>query len=239
MQELDARKRWLRVVKIPLVIVSILLLIHVFKEVSGWPIHYWGIYPRKVMGLRGIIFAPWIHGDWAHLFYNSAPLIALSLVMFYFYPRVARSSIVMVYLMTGIGVWLFGKSNFHIGASGVIYGMLSFVFWTGVFRWNVKSIVLALIILFFYQGFFTGLIPKDGVSWESHLFGALSGIFAAYFYKDFIEKDEEKVIPSWEKEAANSERYFLPRDVFEKTRRQREEELRNAEGGWSSDHTLF
>ncbi|NNE29487.1 MAG: rhomboid family intramembrane serine protease [Saprospiraceae bacterium] len=234
----EERAKWLQVIKIPMILVGILFAVHLLQIVTGWPIYYWGIYPRKVIGLRGILFAPFIHGDWAHLLWNSFPLIALSIIFFYFYPRVAKPSLLMIYFLTGIGVWLFGNSNFHIGASGVIYGMLSFVMFTGIFRRNVKSIILGLIILFFYQGFFSGLIPKEGVSWESHLFGALTGVFAAYFYKDLIEEDEIPRTPSWELEPSQESRFYLPRDTFEKTKRQRIEERRREDpDGWTQDTT--
>jgi len=177
-----------------------------------------------VYGLKGIIFSPLIHGDWGHLIFNCMPLYALGLIIYFFYPRVANSAMFMLYFMTGISVWLFARANFHIGASGVVYGMVSFVFWTGVFRRNIKSIVLALIVLFFYQGFFSGLVPKDGVSWESHLYGALVGIFASYFYKDFIESDEQVQKPSWEIEPTAAAKHFFPRDIFDKTKQQRREE---------------
>lgn len=232
-------KRWWRSFSIALSAVSIILLVHVIKEWTGWPIYYWGIYPGEWIGLRGILFSPFIHGDWSHLIWNGFPLFALTLILFYFYPRVARNSLIMIFLMTGFSVWLFGQRNFHIGASGVIYGMLAFVFCSGLFRRNVKSIVLALIILFFYQGFFSGLIPKEGVSWESHLFGALSGAFAAYFYKDHIEADEVPKRPSWENEPVAAERFFLSRDVFDMTKQQRAEERRRAaENDWTSDTSL-
>ena len=231
MSENAERLRWLRVVRIPIILVGILFAVHLLQIVTGWPIYYWGIYPRETFGLRGILFSPFIHGDWSHLIWNSFPLAALTIILFYFYPRVARSSLLMIFFITGISVWCFGKENFHIGASGVIYGMLSFVFATGLFRRNVKSFVLALIVLFFYQGFFSGLIPKEGVSWESHVFGALAGIFTAYFYKDFIEQDEIKKVPSWANEPTAQERYFLQRDIFEKTKKERWEEHQRAQQG--------
>jgi len=238
MTESAERKRWSIALRMAILFVSILFAVHLTELITGWPIYYWGIYPQKALGLRGIIFAPFIHGGWSHLIWNSFPLFALTLILFYFYPRVARPSLVLIFLLTGISVWLFGKRNFHIGASGVIYGMLAFVLFSGMFRKNVKSIVLSLIILFFYQGFFSGFLPKEGVSWESHVFGALSGVFAAYFYKDFIEEDEQKKRPSWENEPAPSERYFLPRDVFELTKRERWEAQQRAQrDDWTSDHT--
>jgi len=208
-----------------------------YKEFFGHQLYQWGIYPRTIHGLKGIIFSPFIHGDWGHLIFNMMPFFTLGLIIYYFYPRVAGSVMVMIFIITGISVWGFARYNYHIGASGLVYGMLAFVGVTGILRRNVKSIILSLIVLFFYQGFFNGLIPKEGVSWESHLYGALAGAFAAYFYKNYIEEDEEKTVPSWELEQPQEGRYFLPRDIFEKTKAQRLAEQNPPPGEWTQDHT--
>jgi len=235
---MQVNRRKYRAVMIPGLWVLLMALVHLVQMTTDLPIYKLGVYPRFIWGLKGILFAPLIHGDLAHLFFNSMPLFALGLIIYYFYPRVATRSMLMIYFMTGLSVWAFGGYNYHIGASGVVYGMVSFVFWTGVFRRNLKSIVLALVILFFYQGMFSGLIPKDGVSWESHLYGALAGIFAAFFYKDHIEEDEIEKIPSWEIEGELDQKYFLPRDIFDKTKAQRAAELRDqSNDGWTSSNT--
>ena len=129
-------------------------------------------------------------------------------------------SIVWLYLLSGLGVWIFAIPNsYHIGASGVVYGMVSLVFWNGVFRRNVKSIVLALIVLVLYAGFFEGIVPgKEGISWESHLLGGVAGIVLAWVYRRDIEEDELQ--PPVVEETEERE-YFLPRDTFEMTRSQR------------------
>jgi len=235
---MQVNRRKYRAILIPGLWVLLIALVHLVQMLTDLPIYKLGVYPRFLSGLKGILFAPLIHGDLGHLFFNSMPLFALGLIIYYFYPRVATRSLLMIYFLTGISVWAFGGYNYHIGASGVVYGMVSFVFWTGVFRRNLKSIVLALVILFFYQGMFSGLIPKEGVSWESHLYGALAGIFAAFFYKEHIEEDEVEQIPSWEKEEQPDQQYFLQRDIFDKTKAQRAEELRNLNNdGWTSSNT--
>jgi membrane associated rhomboid family serine protease len=105
--------------------------------------------------------------------------------------------------------------SYHIGASGVVYGMVSLVFWTGIFRRNMKSVVLALIMLVLYAGYFAGIVPgKEGISWESHLLGAVAGILMAWVYKKDIEVDEIPEIIAEEEE--EEKEFFLPRDVFEK-----------------------
>ncbi len=122
--------------------------------------------------------------------------------------------------MTGVGVWLFGKNAFHIGASGIIYGMVALLFWVGIFRRNVRSIAISLVVLTLYSGMFYGLLPKEKISYESHIIGAIAGIFAAYYYKDEIEEEEKKKIVVDDK----PKNYFLARDIFEKTKLQRWQE---------------
>lgn len=135
----------------------------------------------------------------------------------------------MVYFLTGAAVWMFGRSVYHIGASGVVYGLISFIFWSGVFRRNIKSIVLALIVTILYAGYLEGIVPmKEGVSWESHLLGAIAGIFVAFFLKGLIERDEEIRDP-WANESEEPTAYFFPRDVFEMTRAERLEVERRME----------
>jgi membrane associated rhomboid family serine protease len=154
----------------------------------------------------------------------------LGAVIFWFYPRIALKSFVWLYLLSGLGVWIFAQPNsYHIGASGVVYGMVSLVFWNGIFRRNLKSIVLALIILMLYAGFFEGIIPgKEGISWESHLLGGIAGIVLAWVYRKDVEADEIPV--PIEEEEEEEKQYFLRRDVFDMTMAQRraEEENRNS-----------
>lgn len=150
-------------------------------------------------------------------------------MLFYFYKRIAWQAFSMIYLLTGVAVWGLGRGDVvHVGASGVVYGLVAFVFWSGIFRRNIKSIILALIVLMYYGSMFVGIFPgKEGISWESHLLGALAGIFAAFWYKNKKENDEAPPRYSWEDEApAQDDTFFLDRDVFEKTKAERREGFR-------------
>ena len=98
----------------------------------------------------------------------------------------------------------------------MVYGLLSFVFWTGIFRGNIKSIVLSLVVTVLYSGYIWGILPvKEGVSWESHLYGALVGIVIAFALRKNIEVDEEKKVYSFEIEEEEEAQYFLDRDTFD------------------------
>ncbi len=207
---------------------GLISVVHLLRFITGLPPLSWGIFPRQTEGLAGIVFAPMLHGSWGHLFSNMPPLLALTFIIFYFYRRTAWPAFAMIYLLTGAAVWAFGRSVWHVGASGVVYGLVAFVFWSGIFRRNIKSIILALIVLMYYGSMFMGIFPgQEGVSWESHLLGALTGIFTAFWFKNKKEKDEAPPRYSWEDEPESlDEPYFFDRDVFEKTKAERNREFR-------------
>jgi membrane associated rhomboid family serine protease len=157
-----------------------------------------GVLPRNVTGLIGIISSPLIHADFSHLISNTFPLIILGWIIFYFYRRVSYILFVFIYLVTGLLVWIFARQVYHIGASGVVYGFVSFLFFSGIFRRDNKSIALALVITFLYGGIVWGMIPGlKGISWESHLFGAITGLIAAYIFRNV---DPPKKKYDWEDE---------------------------------------
>lgn len=212
MSEISA-KAFRRSLRFPIFFIVLIWVIHILKVAFDLPFNRLGVLPRETSGLKGILTSPLIHGDFGHLISNSAPAVVLLTLIFVFYRKVALKSFVLIYLLTGVAVWLFAKSVFHIGASGVVYGLVSFVFWTGIFRRNVKSIVLALIVTVLYSGYFAGIVPNQpGVSWESHLFGAIVGIFVAYLFRSQIEQDQE--IDQYTHEPEEEETYFFERDTF-------------------------
>lgn len=235
----------LKQLKLPLLLVASLWSLEIIEWLTHRSFTTWGILPRKVIGLRGIFTAPFIHSDWDHLMSNTVPLFTLSLIMVVFYKRIALASILLIYVLTGAMVWLFARGNYVVGASGVVYGLVSFVFWAGVFRRDAKSVVLALIVLTVYSGLFAGILPQEErVSWESHLFGALMGIFTAYLFKNVKADDQEEEVEIVE---AYETSYFLPRDTFAMTKAQRAqlEAMRKAQEaedyhnrtGWTTDST--
>lgn len=210
--------------------VILIWLVHIIQFFTGGALSYFGVYPRHVEGLKGIIFSPLIHGDWQHLISNSIPLLVLLTLIFGFYRRVAVWSFVLIYLLTGLAVWLFSRPVYHIGASGVVYGLVAFVFWTGVFRRNTRSVILALVVLVLYSGYFLGIVPgEEGISWESHLYGGIVGIIIAFLFHNRREPDEEPEEIQWEEEP---ERYFLDRDTFERKRKERDKD-----NNWWSNST--
>lgn len=164
--------------------IGILWIFNIFNWVIGSKLNVLGIYPRRLSGLIGIIFCPLLHQNFNHLFFNSIPLFVLGLAL------LARGIIVfywvtiVVTLLGGFAVWLMGKRSIHIGASGLISGYFGFILVTAYLQPNFTSIVLACLVLYYFGGIFLGIFPqKEKVSWESHLFGFLSGIASAYLPK--------------------------------------------------------
>jgi len=139
-----------------------------------------GIFPRSFHGMIGILLAPLIHGSLLHLISNSLPLLFLGVVLFLFYDRIARQVFFQCYFFTNILVWIFARSSLHIGASGLVYGLAAFLTFFGIFRKDFKSIVISIGVIVLYGGLVYGIFPNQpGVSWESHLMGALVGLTTA------------------------------------------------------------
>lgn len=144
-----------------------------------------GIYPLHARGLPGIIFAPLIHGDYSHLFTNTAPLLILGTSLFYLYRIIAFRVVILAWMMTGLWVWFGGREAYHIGASGLIYAFASFLFFSGFIRRSIELMAISFIVVFLYGGMIWGIFPlRENISWESHLMGGIAGLVLAVYYKD-------------------------------------------------------
>lgn len=186
------------VLAIPLYFVLFLWIIFWFEMKYGYNFNKYGIYPRTFKGLRGIVFSPFIHGDIKHLYHNSIPLFVLLLALIYFYRSIALKIVVYGALISGFLTWVFARNSYHIGASGIIYLLFSFLFFSGVFRKNSRLIAVALVVIFLYGSMIWYILPvKEGISWEGHLFGFLVGLFFSFIYR---KKGLQKFKYQWEKE---------------------------------------
>jgi membrane associated rhomboid family serine protease len=187
---------------IPLLFVIILWIIQLLQWGADIDFGIFGIFPRSVSGLKGIIFSPLIHGSWSHLASNSIPLLVLGFMLIYFYRHIAYRVFLMVWLIDGIGVWLIGRDAYHIGASGIVYGMASFLFFSGLLRKNRHLLALSLTVVFIYGSMIWGMFPYvTDISWEAHLVGFLAGILFAVYYRQQGPPDDP--VPEWMVEAEN------------------------------------
>lgn len=164
-------------------LVALLWIIHFINRALQYRLNYLGIYPRSTQGLVGIIFAPLLHGSFNHLFFNSIPLLILfdlalldGRTTFYF-------SSATIIILSGFLIWLFGRRALHIGASSLIMGYFGYLIAGAYFHFTVKTIILAVVCLYYFGGLLLALFPsanKD-VSWEGHVFGFMAGIITAFF----------------------------------------------------------
>jgi membrane associated rhomboid family serine protease len=195
----DAR-RLKRAFVVSLAFAAVLWLIKGLELLAGVSLIRFGIFPGTIEGLQGVLFAPFIHGSLAHLFANTAPIIVLGTALIYGYPRSARIVIPTLFVAVGLGVWLFARHSYHIGASGLTFGMMFFIFTIGVLRWDPRAIALALLVFFLYGGMIWGIFPgRPGISYESHLFGAATGIVLAFALRN-LDAPRPRKRYSWEEE---------------------------------------
>ena len=169
---------------LPILFTIILWVIEIGAEMSGVRMIKLGIHPHSVEGLLGILTAPLIHADIDHLLSNTAPLLLVGTGMIYFYKELAYKVFILVWLMSGSWVWLFAREEYHIGASGLIYGFVFFLFFSGIFRKDTRLLAVSLLVTFLYGSLVWGILPiNQYISWEGHLFGSLAGILCAFYYR--------------------------------------------------------
>ena len=167
---------------VPIRLVFIMWLafsMEVFYRIDlGWL----GILPRTWSGLIGIFTAPVIHANLTHLISNSVPLLFLGSVLFFFYPKIGGTVFFRCYFITNVLVWLFSpRVSYHIGASGLVYGLSAFLIFFGFLRGQVWSLIISILIFAMYGGIFYGVLPTNPwISWESHLSGAIVGAVSAF-----------------------------------------------------------
>lgn len=193
----------------PLLFLFIIVLVFWVESRFHLNFNYLGIYPRKLEGLKGILLSPFIHSNINHLYNNSIPLLVLSTALFYFYKNIRWKILIYGVFFTGLLTWLIGRPSFHIGASGVIYMLTSFLLFKGIFSRQYQLIALSFVVIFLYGSFIWYVFPTDpNISWEAHLAGFVVGFVFSLLFKQphFSTKKYE-----WEKEE-----YIPEKDPFMK-----------------------
>src|ERR1700704_5562626 len=196
-----ARANFRLAAKIALGFVVLLWLIQLLNGGLDLELQRFGVHPREFAGLPGILLAPLLHGGFAHLLTNTLPLLVLGTGMLYLYPGSAFKVIPAVYLGPGIAVWLFAKaSSVHVGASGLVYGLVSYIFVAGVIRRDRRAIAASLLVAFLYGSLMWGVLPiEPGVSWETHLAAAMIGLALAIALRQLDVPPHKRY--DWEDEA--------------------------------------
>ena len=178
------KRKNLTSLKFSAIVLIIIWSVKIFEIVFDYDFTEYGVLPRKFNGLTGIFFSPLIHSDVNHLLSNSLPVVILCLLIFNFYSQIAKKIFIYLYFISGLWLWCIGRESFHIGASGLIYAMASFLFFSGILRKNSQLSAVALLVIFIYGGLFWGLFPiHKNVSWEGHLTGFIAGILVSFIFR--------------------------------------------------------
>jgi membrane associated rhomboid family serine protease len=173
-------RSFLDAVELSATIVLILFLIFYVNRFLGGRLNVFGILPRTGWGVVGIFFSPLLHYNEAHLTTNGISLFLLLVILFSHKEYVGGVAFASIWLLSGAGTWLIGRRSIHIGASGVIYGVVTYLIASAWWLRSWRSAILAMLILFLYGGIFYGMLPQPGfISWEAHLSGAIAGIVVA------------------------------------------------------------
>jgi len=193
------KKRLLLSMLVPFLLVAFMWLTLAIGWLFEANLHVLGIFPGKASSLTGIITSPFIHSGARHLFNNTIPLFILGTALFYFYSQVSFRVLLWVTILTGLAVWLTGRPAWHIGASGVVYGLASFLFLSGIIRRHIPLMALSLLVAFVYGEMVWGIFPgfRIDISWESHMLGAAAGVILAVWFR---AEGPQKPVPFYERE---------------------------------------
>ena len=183
---------------IPALFVLLLWLIGISQEILDIKFSHLGVYPRSLKGMLGILLTPLIHGDLGHLFSNSIPLLFMGTGVIYFYRSLSYKVFAIIWIASGVCIWLAGRPSYHIGASGMVYGLAAFLFFSGAIRRDPRLAAISLMVVFLYGGMIWGIFPIwPNISWEGHLFGGVAGLACAIAYR---KQGPQRPVYSWELE---------------------------------------
>lgn len=201
---------------VPLFLLFILYTLKFLEINMDWDFMRLGVYPMEKRGVFGIFAHPLVHSSFKHLLANSLPFFILSWCLFYFYKDIAPYIFFAIWIGCGTLTFLIGKAGWHIGASGIIYGLAFFIFFSGILRRHIPLIAISLLVTFAYGGLVWNMLPqfaKATTSWEGHLSGAITGTICAIAFmkygpqrpNPFTDEEEEKEENSQEKEKGDNE----------------------------------
>lgn len=219
------------IIKWPLILLAIIWVVFGIDALLGGQLTYqYGLHSREISNLPGIVMSPFLHGSIGHIVSNSFPFLTLTGMLVFFYKRLWPRVLLTLWLGTGALVWTLGRDVTHIGASGVVYALAAFLAFSGIFRRDFRAVVVSLIVLFYYGGMISGVLPgQEGISWESHLLGLVMGAFSGWLFRGELEDHEiEKREQDAVRRKPRNKEHLLAPDAFTKTKAERAEEARQA-----------
>ena len=200
----DDDKEFKSAVFYSVVLTALPWIVHVVGAAFSLRLNQYGLQPLEMRGLLGILTMPFLHADLGHLFSNTPALLVLIFGLFLFYKRGAWRILLYLYVISGLFTWFMSRSSTHIGASGIVYALAAFHFFSGVIKKVPRQRAFALLVAFLYGGFIWAFFPTlymgTSISWEGHLSGVFAGIILAFYLKNegpeppvspFLNEDEE------------------------------------------------
>jgi membrane associated rhomboid family serine protease len=200
-----ARANFVLALKISAIFLAALWVVFLVDALFGLRLGRFGLRPGSVAGLTGIVTAPLLHGNLQHIFSNSMPLFISLTAILYFYPNSSVRVIPLIWLGSGVLAWIIGRPSLHYGASGLIYGLLAYVFVSGILRSDMRSVSVSMLVGFLYGSMVWGVLPiRPNMSWELHLSGALMGVVLAFVFSRWdrvpvirYDWEDDESVPEW------------------------------------------
>lgn len=227
------------VIGLPAFFVLLLWIIYWMQIRFDFDFYQHGIYPRDFSGLQGVLFSPFIHENLEHLYNNSIPLFVLLAALQFFYPKQSLAVICYGILFSGLITWIIGRSNFHIGASGLIYVLVSFIFFKGIQTKYYRLVALSLSVILLYGGMIWYVFPDvdAAISWEGHLAGFITGFGLSLYYK--TPEYSKPILYDWQKPDFDPQqdafmKHFDENGNFVNTETEEENENNNPESYFNS-----
>jgi membrane associated rhomboid family serine protease len=216
-QSKQARRNFRLALKISLVFIGVLWTIFIFDTMLGLRLGRFGLRPGSIPGLIGIVTAPLLHANFQHLISNTLPLFISLTATLYLYPRSSIRVIPLIWFGSGALAWFIGRPSLHFGASGLIYGLLAYVFVSGILRRDMRSVSVSLMVGFLYGSMVWGVLPiRPHMSWEMHLTGAVFGVLLAFVYGKWdrtplvrYDWEDDDSVPEWYPESDDDD-FDLP-----------------------------
>jgi membrane associated rhomboid family serine protease len=195
-----ARRNFALAIKLTLGFLAVIWAVFLFEWLLQIDLKQFGLRPREGIGLLGLLTTPLLHGSFSHIGSNSAPLFVGGVAMLFLYPNSSLRALPMIYIGSAALAWVFARPSLHIGASGLIYGILAFVFVSGILRRDIRSVGVSLMIWFLYGSMIWGVLPAGrSMSWELHSSGLVLGLVLAIVFRHWDRTPVKKY--DWEDES--------------------------------------
>ena len=185
-----------------------MILCFILEKGMDWDFHTAGVFPRRIENLWGVFTLVFVHADWSHLVNNVISFVLLGCLLYYFYKELASKVLILSYLFSGLILWFIGRDSWHIGASGLIYSIAFFLFFSGIIRKYVPLIAISLVVAFIYGSMVWHIFPwqqQDPISWEGHLAGGIIGLVLSVLFRN---EGPQKPIKIWEAETDDTVEFW-------------------------------